>query len=140
MFVCSRALLLEQLQAPALKELAEQQVRFAPPAKRLEQLARAEKLLAEIDPARQYPYQFVCFRVTEFRSDAYPDLLIRGDERTAFDRNRQRALAERGTDMGGHVIRSFGGVTVIPSARRETIEGVHEIAQHVRVGIFLDQQ
>ena len=39
--------LLEQLQTPALKELAEQQVRFAPPAKRLQQLARAEKLLAE---------------------------------------------------------------------------------------------
>jgi len=37
--------LLEQLQVPALRELAEQQVRFAPPAKRLEQLARAEKLL-----------------------------------------------------------------------------------------------
>jgi RNA polymerase sigma factor (sigma-70 family) len=71
--------LLEQLQTPALKELAEQQVRFAPPAKRLQQLAHAERLLAEIDPARQYPYQFVCFRVTEFRSDAYPDLLIRGD-------------------------------------------------------------
>jgi RNA polymerase sigma factor (sigma-70 family) len=71
--------LLDQLQTPALKELAEQQVRFAPPAKRLQQLARAEKLLAEVEPARQYPYQFVCFRVTEFRSNAYPDLLIRGD-------------------------------------------------------------
>jgi RNA polymerase sigma factor (sigma-70 family) len=71
--------LLDQLQAPALRELAEQQVRFAPPAKRLQQLARAEKLLAEIEPGRQYPYQFICFRVTDFRSDAYPDLLIRGD-------------------------------------------------------------
>jgi len=71
--------LLDQLRTPALKELAEQQVRFAPPAKRLVQLARAEKLLAEIEPVRQYPYQFVCFRVTEFRSDAYPELLIRGD-------------------------------------------------------------
>jgi len=70
---------LDQLKTPALKELAEQQVRFAPPAKRLEQLARAEKLLAEVDPSRQYPYQFVCYRVTEFRPDAYPDLLIPGD-------------------------------------------------------------
>jgi len=70
--------LLEQLQTPALRELAEQQVRFAPPAKRLQQLARAEKLLAEIEPARPYPYQYVCFRVTEFRSDAYPDLRIQG--------------------------------------------------------------
>src|SRR5262249_38838531 len=71
--------LLDQFPTPALKELAEQQVRFAPPAKRVEQLARAEKLLAEIDPDRTYPYQFVCFRITEFRSNAYADLLIRGD-------------------------------------------------------------
>lgn len=65
---------------PALKQLADQQTRFAPPAKRLEQLARAEKLLAEIDPAKQYPYQYVCFRVTEFRSNSYPDLLLSGRE------------------------------------------------------------
>src|SRR5262249_10169381 len=70
---------LEQLKTPALKDLAEQQVRFAPPAKRLEQLARAEKLLAEIDPARQYPYQFVCYRITGFRPSAYAELLIPGD-------------------------------------------------------------
>ncbi len=69
---------LDELKTPALRELAEQQVRFAPPAKRLEQLARAEKLLAEVDPARPYPYQYVCFRVTEFRPDSYPDLLIDG--------------------------------------------------------------
>jgi RNA polymerase sigma factor (sigma-70 family) len=63
---------------PALKQLTDQQVRFAPPARRLEQLARAERLLAELDPNRQYPYQFVCYRITEFRPDSYPDLLIGG--------------------------------------------------------------
>src|SRR5262249_29153612 len=70
---------LDQLMTPALKELAEQQVRFAPPAKRLEQLARAGQLLAEIDPERPYPYQFVCSRITGYRPDAYPDLLVPGD-------------------------------------------------------------
>jgi RNA polymerase primary sigma factor len=65
---------------PALKQLADQQVRYAPPARRQEQLARGQRLLPEIDPNRQYPYQFVCFRITEFRSDAYPDLLIPGRE------------------------------------------------------------
>jgi RNA polymerase primary sigma factor len=64
----------------ALKELADQQVRFAPPARRLEQLARAEKLLAEIDPEKGYPYQFVCFRITEFRSDQHPLLLLSGED------------------------------------------------------------
>src|SRR5947209_8314130 len=65
---------------PALKQLADQQIRFAPPARRLEQLSRAEKLLAEIDPARQYPYQFICYRITDFRSASYPDLLIDGQD------------------------------------------------------------
>lgn len=63
---------------PALQELTDQQVRFVPPARRLEQLARAERLLAELDVERQYPYQFLCFRITDYRPDAYPDLLIAG--------------------------------------------------------------
>jgi RNA polymerase sigma factor (sigma-70 family) len=64
----------------ALSELADQQVRFAPPARRLQQLARTERLLADIDPHKEYPYQYVCFRITEFRPDAYPDLLISGQD------------------------------------------------------------
>ena len=63
----------------ALKELAEQQTRFAPPARRLEQVAAAQKLLAEIEPAKAYPYQYACYRVTEYRSEAHLDLVIPGD-------------------------------------------------------------
>src|SRR5882762_10393784 len=62
----------------ALKELTDQQVRYAPPAKRREQVSKAETLIEEIDSAKSYPYQYVCYRVTDFRSDAYPDLLIPG--------------------------------------------------------------
>jgi RNA polymerase sigma factor (sigma-70 family) len=64
----------------ALKELADQQVRFAPPPRRLEQLKRAEQLLTEIDPQRSYPYQFVYYRVTDHRTDDQPTLLIPGEE------------------------------------------------------------
>jgi RNA polymerase sigma factor (sigma-70 family) len=63
---------------PAVKQLTDQQVRYAPPARRLEQLARARQLLSEIEPGKAYPYQFVCFRITEFRPASYPDLLIPG--------------------------------------------------------------
>ncbi len=63
---------------PALMQLTDQQVRFAPPARRLEQLARAEQLLGELEVTRQYPYQYVCFRITDFRPDSYPDLMIGG--------------------------------------------------------------
>ena len=62
----------------ALKELADQQVRFAPPPRRLEQLKRAEQLLTEIDPGKAYPYQFVSFRVNDHRSELHPGLLVPG--------------------------------------------------------------
>jgi RNA polymerase sigma factor (sigma-70 family) len=65
---------------PALKQLTDQQVRFAPPARRSEQLARAERLLAEIDPAKQYPYQFIVYRITDYRPSSYPDLLVEGSD------------------------------------------------------------
>jgi len=64
----------------ALEQLTDQQVRFAPLGRRQEQMARAERLLGEIEPTRKYPYQFVCYRITDYRSDAYPDLLIGGAE------------------------------------------------------------
>lgn len=70
----------------ALKELTDQQVRYAPAGRRAEQLANAEKLLSEIVSEKVYPYQFVCFRVTDFRSDAHPDLRFLG-------RDLQRDLA-----------------------------------------------
>jgi RNA polymerase sigma factor (sigma-70 family) len=63
---------------PSLKELTDQQVRFAPETRRQEQAARAVKLLAEVEPGKLYPYQFVCYRITEFRPDSYADLLILG--------------------------------------------------------------
>jgi RNA polymerase sigma factor (sigma-70 family) len=65
---------------PALRQLTDQQIRFAPLDKRLEQINRAELLLAEIDPAKKYPYQFVCFRILDFRPDSYPGLLLDGGE------------------------------------------------------------
>ena len=71
---------MSEFRNPALKQLTDQQVRFAPPARRLAQLARAERLLAEVEPIRQYPYQYVCFRITEYRPDSYPELLVDGPD------------------------------------------------------------
>src|SRR5262249_44838776 len=39
---------------------------------------RAERLLAEVETDKQYPYQYVCYRVTDFRPESYPNLLIDG--------------------------------------------------------------
>lgn len=64
----------------ALKELTEQQTRYAPPARRQAQIANAQKLLGEVDPSKAYPYAYVTFRITDYRSDAHTDLLISGED------------------------------------------------------------
>ena len=63
-----------------LKELCDQQVRFAPREKKVEQIERAEKLLSEVDPERQYSYEYLCYRITDFRPDSYPTTTVSGDE------------------------------------------------------------
>ncbi len=59
----------EEYRDQNIKELRDQQVRFAPRAKKLEQASRAENLLAELDDARDYSFDFVCFRVTDYRPE-----------------------------------------------------------------------
>lgn len=65
---------------PAIRQLRDQQVRFAPREKKLEQVDRAERLLGELDPARIYPYDYLCYRITNYRPEAYPDLKLTGRE------------------------------------------------------------
>jgi len=50
-----------------LKELRDQLVRFAPKAQKIDQAARAEQLLGEIEPDRAYAYDFLCYRITNYR-------------------------------------------------------------------------
>ena len=63
-----------------LKQLCDQQVRFAPREKKLEQINNAEALLNEISARRSYPYEFLCFRITGYRPDAAPHLLVNGED------------------------------------------------------------
>jgi RNA polymerase primary sigma factor len=65
---------------PALKQLKEQQARFAPKERRLEQIDRAELLLGEIDAGRCYPYEYLCFRITGFRPEGTPALVLDGKD------------------------------------------------------------
>ncbi|MDG3007071.1 sigma-70 family RNA polymerase sigma factor [Paludisphaera mucosa] len=65
---------------PAMKQLKDQQTRYAPKERRLEQVERAEQLLGEIDRTKRYPYDYLCFRITGFRPDNWSALMIEGDE------------------------------------------------------------
>jgi RNA polymerase primary sigma factor len=66
----------------ALRELRDQQVRFVPREKKVEQVLAAEKLLTEIVPDRIYTYEYVCYRVTRFRPQAHQDVTFDGRDAT----------------------------------------------------------
>jgi RNA polymerase primary sigma factor/RNA polymerase sigma factor len=63
-----------------LKQLRDQQVRFAPRDKKVEQLERAEKLLAEIDGDRNYPYEYLWYKITDYRPVSGPHAAISGKD------------------------------------------------------------
>ncbi len=65
---------------PGMKQLKDQQTRYAPKDRRLQQVERAEQLLGEIEPGKQYPYDYLCFRITGYRPDAWPALVLDGGD------------------------------------------------------------
>jgi RNA polymerase primary sigma factor len=65
---------------PVLKQLRDQQVRFAPREKQLEQANRAERLMTELDPARTYPYDYLCYRITDYRPTSFANMKLSGKQ------------------------------------------------------------
>jgi RNA polymerase primary sigma factor/RNA polymerase sigma factor len=65
---------------PAMRQLRDQLVRFAPKEKKLEQVDQAERLLSELKSDREYSYEYLCYRITKYRPESYPDLRLTGGE------------------------------------------------------------
>jgi RNA polymerase sigma factor (sigma-70 family) len=63
-----------------MKQLTDQQVRYAPREVRLTQMKRAERLVGDIDPQKAYPYREICEQLTAYRPEMYPDLQIAGHD------------------------------------------------------------
>ena len=63
-----------------LQQLRDQQVRFAPREKKLEQVNLAEKLLGELAADKTYTYEYLAFRITGHRPEVSPNELICGDD------------------------------------------------------------
>jgi len=78
----------------ALRELRDQQVRFTPTEKKLEQIERAEALLREIDAEKTYSYEYVCWRVTTYRPENSPLSTMTGEELRADLHNFIEDLSE----------------------------------------------
>jgi RNA polymerase sigma factor (sigma-70 family) len=63
-----------------MKQFADQQSRFVRREVKMEQLRSAEQFLSEIDDARTYSYQVVCFKITGHKPEAFPDLVLTGKD------------------------------------------------------------
>ncbi|MCE9590772.1 MAG: hypothetical protein K8S99_09640 [Planctomycetes bacterium] len=55
------------------------QLLYAPPDRRIEQVRRLEKLHDQIDPAVNYPLEFLHYRITRYRLDGAPETLLVGE-------------------------------------------------------------
>ena len=64
--------------SPVMRELCDQQIRFAPTDQRLQQVEVAERLISEIDPQKIYTYEYICFRITGYRPEASARTQITG--------------------------------------------------------------
>jgi RNA polymerase primary sigma factor len=96
------------------------QLRFTPEKKRLKQLDAAEKLFAIIDKDTEYPYEFVCFRITGFQPKSDIDSeLIKGSE-----------LLE---DLRIFITKLSGKLAQEVTEQSEKIYGIEELAKAVGV-------
>ncbi len=71
---------MQRYRNPALKQLSDHQIKYAPRDVQLTQITRAERLLDELNPAGSYRYPELCEKITTYRGEMYPDLVVSGAE------------------------------------------------------------
>lgn len=79
------------------------QLAFAPAPRRRRQLENAELLYGQIDPQRNYPLDFITFRVTGYRPDSADAVMLTGSavraDLLAMAEQISRSLAESASDF-----------------------------------------
>lgn len=95
------------------------QLKFVSAGKRAEYLKAAEQLFHSIDPQKQYPFDFVCYRITGYHPKDLPEELIDGD-----------VLAE---DLQIFVWKLSGKVAERASEQSENIYTIDELAETLEV-------
>jgi len=100
------------------KKLAEllMQLRFMPRKHRMKQLDAAEKLLTELEPEKQYPFDFVVFRITGFHPKG----------RSRHDLTTGAELAE---DLRVFISKLSGKLAQPVSRQRQKVYSVDELAR-----------
>lgn len=108
-----------KIKNPQINRLYEE-LRFSPDRQKESQLREAEKLLQIIEPAREYPYEFICFRITGYRPKENVDgIFIKGSDLKPAIEDFIRRLS---SDLG-----------LIPSGQKETVYTVEQLAEKFSV-------
>lgn len=71
---------MSRYRSKTLKQLSEQQVRFAPQAVRKKQILQAEEVLLTIDGSAEYSFGDICHQVTGYRPDTDSSTMIAGSD------------------------------------------------------------
>ena len=96
------------------------QLRFTPEKKRRKQLDAAEKLFSIIDKDKEYPYEFVCFRITGFQPKSeIASELIKGHD-----------LLE---DLRIFILKLSGKLALPINEQNQKIYGIEELANTLGV-------
>jgi RNA polymerase primary sigma factor len=111
---------MRQIQTTKLAELL-MQLRFTPQLKRKKQLHAAEELLQIIDKTKEYPFAFICYKITEYHPREDENILIKGDQ-----------LFE---DLQIFIWKLSGKLAEPVSAQEEKIFSIAELAEELNVSV-----
>ena len=118
--------------SPAIRQLRDQQVRFATCEKQIEQADSAEKLLNGLDGKRTYACQYVCHRITNNGHESNPDLRFTGEEA----RHDLRLLVGDLSDVAGVPVSGAGErVLLIDELARQFRVSTKTVAQWRQQGL-----
>jgi len=112
---------MQTIKNPALAQLF-METSFVPKSQRLKQLSAAEELYRIVESGREYPYEFICFKITGYRPKSQP-------ARQAI------AGAELLRDLPVYALRTSARLKLSARGQNEKIYSIDELAEKFNVSI-----
>lgn len=118
------------------------ELRFAPIEQKEMELTRAEELLTIVDPHREYPFEFICYKITDYRpKGGISDKFISGTDLinglTLFINKVATQLVQNAADQP-EIILTADQIAKNISVSTKTIHRWHKKGLRGRVYIFKD--
>jgi RNA polymerase sigma factor (sigma-70 family) len=113
---------MRKIENPVLAQLF-METSFGPRQQQIKQLAAAEALYKIISPAQEYPYEFICFKITGYRPKNSPAsaATIKGEDLI--------------TNLPKYIYKSSGRLHLRTDQLKEKVYTLHELAKHLGVSV-----